>query len=1101
MGSLVALMLVRPLAALRRFASGAGWLTVLLSASPLLGEDTAFFESKIRPILVERCYECHSADKKQKANLLLDTKEGPLKGGDTGPAVVPGDPAKSLLIQAVKWSDDDLQMPPKKKLSDEQIADLEAWVKMGAPDPRSGSRVLTKIEQHLENARQHWAFQPIIDPKPATLDSLLLPPTAPPADKRTLLRRAYLDLVGLPPTYAEVTAFLADPSPDAFAKVLDRLLADPRYGERWGRHWLDVARYADTMGSIFNGDDTYPYAWTYRDYVVRSFNADKPYDRFLLEQIAGDQLDTAQDPATLAGMAFLGLGTRKDRQLDDDTLDDTIDVIGRGLMGLTIGCARCHDHKLEPITTKDYYGLYSVLKSSKEPEILPALPQPETAQTREFAEKNRQARCDYGVASLQAASHAAAAVRTRVGDYLRAAQESGWKTHYDNKPVLDVINQRKLQGEIHNATARSRKTWIEAHPEVFGPFLEFITGTKLAPAPVLHPLVAKAFAQPAATLEEIAQRYNDVFAAADTAWRKQTDGQLAKPIGLTPEELDLPAPKIQPRLIARLDALEAANPLADRDLESLRQILIAKDSPLKVAPDRYDAYRLFLEDDKKAFEKLAQVIADIAKHPGAPARAMVFVDAAKPYDGKVFLRGNPNSPGSDAPRKFLTVLQQVSPEPFPKDHSGRLQLARAIASRDNPLTARVIVNRVWSWHFGQPLVGTPSDFGFRGDRPSNQPLLDHLAAWFMEHGWSFKQLHKYVMLSAAYQSGSFALQPLELEPFRDSILSVTGRLKTELAGRSEKIADSTRRTLYGFIDRKALPSLYRSFDFPNPSFSAPQRSRTALAPRALILLNSPLLTESARALAAALSKDCPDDSARIEELYHRTLQRPPTPREIQRAHDYLAAYPANDLVHPETKDWQYGYGEFDAATQHVKAFAALTNFDGKAWKATPKARDGKNGGVMLDALGGDPGPGSALATIRRWVAPLDGEVNITAELTQTDPKAEGIIARVISSHAGLLREWKVQGQSLCTELSRVPVKKGETLDFIVCGQTEQDAGPYRWSPSITMPGAELAGMRGMAQRWDARSDFADPNKPEKPLTALEELCQALLLSPEFGSLE
>ena len=308
-------------------------LIAIAFSSCLQADDAAFFESKIRPILVERCYECHSAGKKQKGNLLLDTKEATLKGGDTGAALVPGDPSKSLLIKAVKWLDKDLQMPPKKKLSDEQIADLESWIKSGANDPRTGSRPLTKIEQHLKNSKQHWAYQPVPQLKQESVDALIGAKPSPVSDKRVLVRRAYLDLLGMPPTYAEVNAFVADTSPKAFEALIDKLLADSRYGERWARHWLDVARYSDSMGAIFNGDDTFPNAWTYRDYVIKAFNSDKPYDRFIQEQIAADQLETAKDTSTLAAMGFLGLGTRKDRKLDDDTLDDTLDVIGRGLDG------------------------------------------------------------------------------------------------------------------------------------------------------------------------------------------------------------------------------------------------------------------------------------------------------------------------------------------------------------------------------------------------------------------------------------------------------------------------------------------------------------------------------------------------------------------------------------------------------------------------------------------------------------------------------------------------------------------------------------------------------------------------------------------------
>ena len=1083
-------------------------------------DDTAFFESKSRPILVERCYECHSAEKKQKGGLLLDTKEGTLKGGDTGPALVAGDPAKSLLITAVKWTDKGLQMPPKKQLSEEQIADLEAWVKMGAPDPRGGARALTRIEQHLDDAKKHWSFQPV---PPLASDPLasFLPSTSKPADKRTLIRRAYLDLVGVPPTFAEVQAFAADTSPDAFAKLVDRLLADPRYGERWGRHWLDVARYADNMGAIFNGDDTYPNAFTYRDYVIRAFNDDKPYDRFLIEQIAADQLDTAKDTGTLAGMGFLGIGRRKDRRLDDDTLDDTIDVVGRGLMGLTIGCARCHDHKLEPITTKDYYGLHAVLKSSKEPETQPALPQADSPQVREYAEKNRAARTEYIRVHAFEADRSLSAMRSRLGDYLRAAHDAKLANSYKGKTVTpEILNPRKLNNGVHNRLVAAWDKWVKGHPEFLAPWLELSAlsdadfTAKAAPLcdaygknadKKLLPSVARSFARVAPkSLRDIADIYNQLYAAEiDGLWAENWREHLKKLCTPTAAELDLPLAELERLSIERANTAQQRNPLPDAEGQTLRGIFIADASPFLFSAKDFLSDKLYANRDVAdgLRRNTTKARTELMNHPGAPARAMTFVDAGKMYDGKVFVRGNPNTKGPDAPRQFLTALKHVAPEPFPKDRSGRLELAKAIASKDNPLTARVIVNRVWGWHFGEPIVGTPSDFGFRGDKPANQPLLDHLAAWFMGNGWSFKKLHRHVMLTAAYQRADFPMRPLDLEPFRDSLPAVTGRLQGGHSGKAEKIDATVRRTVYGFVDRKTQPSLYRSFDFPDPDFSAPKRSRTALTPRALILMNSPLLTDSAKTLAAALTKELPDEKSRIEVLYRRIFLRQPSDKELHRARGCLAAYPQNDLVHPESKDWQYGYGEFDGAAKKVKAFGNLTAFDGKSFKGTLKTPGGKSSEVSLNAMGGDPGLTPAMSSIRRWVAPLEGEVNITAELTHTDAKTGGVIARIISSRTGELGEWKASAQSLCTDLAKVPVKKGDTLDFIVSSQSERDAGAYQWSPSITIPGSAMPGMPGMAQRWDARVDFADPNKPAKPLTALEELCQALLLSPEFAVME
>ncbi len=1078
----------------------------------------AFFESKIRPALVEHCYECHSTDKKQKGGLVLDTRDGLHAGGDTGPAIVTGAPEKSLLVKALKHQGD-LQMPPKKRLPETVVADFEQWIKNGAPDPRDGKRKPSPVEELLAKAPEHWSF---VAPKPSSksLDQLASTIGKPVAEKRTLVRRAYLDLLGIPPTYEQVTAFQNDTAPDAFARLVDQLLNSPLYGERWGRHWLDVARYADSMGAIFNGDDSYPFAFTYRDYVIRAFNEDKPYNRFILEQIAADQLESAKDPSTLAALAFLGIGPRKDRRLDDDTIDDTLDAIGRGLLGLTIGCARCHDHKLEPITTKDYYGLYGVMKSSREPETLPALPQQETPDVLEYREKNRLARAEYLRIHAFEADRSLTAIRSRLGDYLAAAHQANFKTIYEEKSVKpDILDPQRLSTAPHNRLVKAWDKWVKGHPEVFTPWLELsaLTGEQFAQEATsrcetyaknadkkLLPPVARLFSKAAPRdIRDVAFLYNQLYASQiEALWGEKWREPLKSACTPSDDELDLPTKELEFRAIDRVNTVQRSNPLPEPDEQNLRAVFLEDNSPFLFSGRDFVASQLYQTRDVAdgIRRNATKTLSTIASHKGAPVRAMAWNDTDKPYNGKVFVRGNPRTPGAEAPRGFLSVLKHVSPEPFPADKSGRLELAKAIAHPNNPLTARVIVNRVWNWHFGAPLVATQSDFGFRGDKPSNPELLDHLAIWFVENGWSFKKLHRHLMNSAAYQRADFGVRPLELEPARDAILAVSGRLDHTTFGKPEKIQESTRRTVYGYVDRRMLPALYRSFDFPDPSFSASHRGRTALAPRALLLMNSPLTIESAKALAERVAKK-KDTHGIIQSLFRHTFQRDPSPAEVERAIAFLNAYPANDVVHPEQQAWQYGYGEFDPNARELKTFASLTAFDGKSWKATPKLPDGKPSGVMLDAMGGDPGPGNSLATIRRWTAPLDGTVNITAELVHADGKTEGVTARILSSRQGVLGEWNAKMSSTPTDLSDVKVSAGEHLDFVASSQTDADAGAYQWSPTLTMPGSEMPGMKGTPRRWDARSDFADPAKPHRPLSALEELCHTLLLSPELAVIE
>ncbi|HKI38669.1 MAG TPA: DUF1549 domain-containing protein, partial [Gemmataceae bacterium] len=542
-----------------------------------------FFESKVRPVLAENCFACHGPEK-QKGGLRLDSRANLLKGAGGEPVVVLGDPDSSALIKAVRH-DGDTKMPPKKKLSDPAIDALAAWVKMGAPWPEQAAKGASSV---AEARAKHWAFQPIRKPLPpsvrrrdwaktpldlfvlAKLEEQGLEP-APPADRRTLIRRAALDLTGLPPAPDEVEAFVNDPAPDAWEKVIDRLLSSPPYGERWARHWLDVARYADTKGYVFQEERRYPFAYTYRDYVIRAFNDDLPYDQFVVQQIAADKLP-GDDKRPLAALGFLTLG-RRFLNSTPDIIDDRLDVVMRGLQGMTVGCARCHDHKFDPIPMRDYYSLYGVFASSVEPKELPVLATPDPTPAYLAYEKERKA------------------LEQAVKDF-------------------EEKNKEELQ-------KKNRKFFEER-----------------------------------------------------------------------------------------------------RELQN-----------------KVDKLR--------------------ATHPGAPPQAMVLIDAVQPVEPVVFLRGNPNNHGPAVPRQFLEVLSPNARKPF-TDGSGRLELARAIASKDNPLTARVMVNRVWLHHFGRGLVRTPGDFGLRGEPPTHPELLDYLARSFMEEGWSIKKLHKTILLSTTYQQSSEA---------------------------------------------------------------------------------------------------------------------------------------------------------------------------------------------------------------------------------------------------------------------------------------------------------------------------------------------------------
>jgi hypothetical protein len=871
-----------------------------------------FFEARVRPVLAEHCFKCHGP-KKQRSGLRLDSRASLLEGGDEGPAVVPGDPDKSLLVQAVRRVGS-LKMPPDGKLPPQAVADLAAWVKMGAPWPRSGPAV---AKQLAEAWKKHWAFQPVKNPPPprvrdrawpvtgvdhfilAGLERKGLSPSAP-ADRRTLIRRATFDLLGLPPTPEEVAAFEADKSPDAYAKLIDRLLASPHYGERWGRHWLDVARYADTKGYVFFDDANDPWAWTYRDYVIRAFNEDGPYDRFLLEQLAADRLPLGGDNRPLAALGFLTLGARLMNNTHD-IIDDRIDVVTRGLLGLTVSCARCHDHKFDPIPTKDYYSLYGVFASCAEPEVPPVLEPP--ARTRDYVAFEYELKARHGkLLEFRKAQHRALVegARRRVADYLLAAHAQRDQPSTEDFMLL-------ADGPDLNPTMVLRwKTYLErtrkGHHPIFSPWHAFADlpakdfaarAAKLCarlhvkdPARPLNPLVAAAFAgKPPQGMAEVAKRYAALLHEAEKAW----------------EELEKRSKK------------PPALPTAAQ--EELRRVLYGPGTAPDVSPWELNDLELFPDRGSQGrLQELRRVLEQWRTNgPGAPPRPMMLEDLPAPVTPRVFLRGNPNNRGEAVPRQFVGVLSGPGRRPF-TDGSGRLELARAIASKDNPLTARVLVNRVWLRHFGQGLVRTPSDFGLRSEAPSHPELLDHLATAFMEGGWSLKKLHRLILLSRTYRQKSEdraecrAVDPenlllwrtnrlrLDFEATRDALLAVAGRLDGKVGGPSVKnilSPGSTRRTLYGFLDRLNVPGLYRTFDFPSPDATSPQRDTTTVAPQALFLMNNPFVLDAVahvlRRPDVAAEKEVPGKVAR---LYRLLYGRGPNAQEVELAREFLGATPA-----------------------------------------------------------------------------------------------------------------------------------------------------------------------------------------------------------------
>ncbi len=894
-------------------ASGAS----LLAAEPT-AEQIEFFENKIRPVFAENCYSCHSEKaEKIKGDLRLDTREGLLKGGTDGPVIVPGDPDASPLIKAVRYADPELQMPPKdKKLSAEQIANLAAWVKMGAPDPRTG-RGPRSLRDVAEARARHWAFQPVTKPAPpdvkksrwvqtpvdafvlAKLEQQKLKP-APPADRRTLMRRISYDLTGLPPTPEEVEAFVKDKRPEAYAQLVDHLLASPHYGERWGRYWLDVARYADTKGYLAGGEERrYTFSYTYRDYVVRAFNDDKPYDQFLIEQIAADRLPQGEDKTPLTALGFLTLG-RRFLNNQNDIIDDRIDVVTRGTLGLTVTCARCHDHKFDPIPTKDYYALHGVFASSEEPAEKPLLqPLRDSPEYQDYLKQKAKIEVEMEEFKDKEIAKFIGELRQNVGDYLLNVREA--KSVEDPAKFETFAVERKLipgvlRRWIADFDARSQKPdpiftpWFELSklPEAdFSTNAQPLLAKFTADSTSVNPVVAKALTDRAPdSLKQVADAYTKLFRAIDADWKTN----------LT---------------VAAEEKKPAPTALPDADHEALRQALFADGAPANPPKDevrKIHARRL----GEGAAPYRNRIEALSWTHPGVPLRAMAMADRANPGNSHVFLRGNANNPGPEVQRHFLEVLSAVSAAPF-TNGSGRLELAQAIASRDNPLTARVYVNRVWRHHFGEGLVRTPGDFGIRTEVPLQRELLDYLAATFMADGWRTKKLHRLIVLSATYQQSSEASaaslkadpdnrylsrmnrRRLDFEAMRDTLLAVSGKLDPTLGGLPvDIIAEpfSPRRTVYGLIDRQNLPGLFRTFDFANPDVSSQGRFATTVPQQALFMMNSPFVIEQARSLVArAEVKQANSEPEKIQTLCRLAWQRPAERDEIRTAEKFLTLPP------------------------------------------------------------------------------------------------------------------------------------------------------------------------------------------------------------------
>ena len=853
------------------YTFGMRFFRLALLSLPLAAADEAdFFESKIRPLLATNCHACHTEG--ALGGLRLDSRAGLLKGGKSGLAVVEGKPDDSLLMRAVRRTHIRLKMPPVGALKEAEVADLAEWIRRGVPWPEAVAEAKVTQARITPEQRAFWSFRPLQNPAPpvvkntawasnhidrfilARLEAAKLSP-AKPAAKRTWLRRVTLDLTGLPPTPEEADQFVADTSPNAKAKVVDRLLASPHYGERWARHWLDLARYSD--GELAASVDTpWPNAWRYRDWVVDAFNRDLPYPLFVKAQIAADRLPETKDH--LAGLGFQALGAGA---------NDQVDVTTKVFLGLTVGCAQCHDHKYDPIPTKDYYsllGIFSSTKTNQHPLVSKAEVDRYQAQKKKVDD-----------------------VKEILNDYL--AEQT--------KQLVDLLARD---------TARYLAAAYRNETEVAGLDTETLSRWKkyLAATDNDHPYLK--------------------------AWQTLIAG---KP---TLAQVEAEAQNYQRFL---LDLLDEAKEVDDKNYvafggrkgqknENTRQYTNIVSLPvlkfyqwreIAYGPYNIDGFKApagvlyygpkeigrFLGGIAKAYvDKLNGEIAALEKDlpPMYPFLHSV-TEADQPADVKVALRGDPKTPGENAPRRFLQALGETEPAPYTHG-SGRAELAQAII--DQPVAARVIVNRIWQHHFGKGLVRTPSNFGRMGERPTHPELLEYLSTRFMESGWSIKALHREILLSSTYSLATgpspesdadnkllshFNLQPrLDMEALRDSVLAVSGQLDPTMKGGASAISDDNRRrSIYLTVSRTRLDPALALFDFPDPNASVDDRPTTSGPLQGLYWLNSRFVATQANQLNERLAKEAgPKPADRIARAYRLLYGRPPDEKELQLGVEYVA---------------------------------------------------------------------------------------------------------------------------------------------------------------------------------------------------------------------
>lgn len=1102
-----------------------------------------FFEQHVRPLLIDRCQSCHDASL-QESDLRLDSRDGILQGGLSGAAVIAGNPGQSLLLHAVMGIRGLEQMPPDEPLDESEISILRRWIKMGAPWTAEDEPVPAALgdqEAIGRAAQNHWAFQPVTSVEPPTfptqpivglnnpedwqrnpIDAFLLNKMvaegvspSPPANRAQLLRRLSFDLIGLPPTHDEVEAFVNDPrsDPALIEETVKALLASEHHGERWARYWLDLARYADTRDWQAQAEIRYPYAYTYRDYVINSLNADKPYNTFIEEQIAADfyhqpSSQPNKKPSNapeLAALGFLTVGPMfRNNRLEQ--IADKIDVVGRGLMGITISCARCHDHKYDPIPIEDYYSLYGVFASCSTPESYPMIDGGNVEETllADFQKALRRKQIDLEEHKLELRRDAILDLQKRIPTYLDAFVVMGIEKKKEIRGIksqfkiietamtplnIELLNRLKrnvdrehpVLGPWHDSLSIDEKAFQKQSPQLL---------KKWATDENLNPLLANALAQAKlASRSDVVKVYANVFdRVAKKAIAKTPDGQVLDVEKLTSS--------------ASLNLHEQAICLA----------IFGREGWFDFDPEVVSNASRLMGKGRADLGKLEKAITEVeSTHPGAPPRAMTLVDDEKPSNAFVMLRGEASRRGDRVPRQFISVLSPGPRKPF-KDGSGRRELAESITDPTNTLTTRVLVNRIWSKYFGSGLVESLDDFGLRSAPPTHPELLDYLSSEFIANGWSMKWLHQLITTSQAYaQSSDYREEAIQIDPdnrwlwrqsrrrldfeaMRDSILCAAGTIDRQIGGKSVKLSEepfTTRRSVYAYVDRIELDPILRTFDFASPTASAASRPETTIPQQALFGMNHPFVADHARRIAqrARAAADSSDSDV-VTSLYQSVFARSPTADEQQIANQFLVRS-ASQTGSTNRDVWRYGYGpltELNGAPTDDQFFRPLPHWTGQFYQMSEEFPDPVGKHIRLTATSGHPGINNDHAVIRRWIAPNDGEVNVNGTIKHSREKSDGVIAAVRSGET--FETFEVCRSEAKTLVKRIPVKAGDCIDFITAPGKTTSSDSFSWTCLVVGVRGDLTG-----KTWRSNTEFASP--PPPALTPIAQLAQALLLTNEF----